>query len=90
MTPQEFWTVFILLSPMIALMGGGYFLVLLGVLAGLVYAPLIAIPLLVLWCLRWLIFDFVLALIGGLGLGLGLRGAGFGRRRRPRVRWWTR
>jgi hypothetical protein len=93
MTPndaREFWIVFVLLSPLIALYGGAAWLVLLGALAALVYAPMIAVPLLVLWCLRWLIFDFVLALIGGFGLGLGLQGAGFGRRRRPRVRWWAR
>jgi hypothetical protein len=35
--------------------------------------PAVAIVLAVAWLGRWLVFDFVLALIGGYGLGLGLR-----------------
>jgi hypothetical protein len=83
MTPndtREFWTIFLLLSPLIVLSGGGQFLVLLVVLGGIAYAPFITIALCVAWLLRWIIADFFLALVGGFGLGLGLKGSGFARR----------
>jgi hypothetical protein len=76
---QQFWLIFVLLSPLIVLYGGGPWLVALALLAALAYAPVITIALCVLWLVRWLVLDFFLALIGGFGLGLGLRGAGFGR-----------
>jgi hypothetical protein len=102
MTPQDaqtFWPMFLFGIPIILLGGGPWgwrALVLLGAIAGLAYAPMITIPLAILWCLRWLVADFFLAFIAGLGGGLGLRAAGiFNRRRSPprrllRDRWRDR
>jgi hypothetical protein len=59
MTPHDpnFWPGFLLIGvPLIALTGGPYgwrFLVLLGALAGLAYAPLISLAVIVLCFLRW-------------------------------------
>jgi hypothetical protein len=88
MNPHDpnFWPAFLILGvPLIIMFGGPYgwrALVLLGALAGLAYAPMIAIPLFILWCLRWLIADFFLAFIAGLGGGLGLKASGLFRRNR--------
>jgi hypothetical protein len=46
-------------------------LVLLAFLWGLVSYPVVAITLAILWCVRWLVWDFLVALIAGFGGGLG-------------------
>ena len=94
----NFWIAFALFGvPLIVAFGGpmGWrMLVLLGALAGLAYAPLISVMVLVLYVLwtpiRWFLEAFLFGLAGGLGARLSGALSGAERAERQRERWEDR
>ena len=101
MTPHDaanFWPAFLILGvPLIILAGGPYgwsFLVLLGALAGLAYAPVISIAVFVLYLLwtpiRWFAESLIIGFAGGLGARISGAFSSPERAERERERWVAR
>jgi hypothetical protein len=94
----NFWPAFLLLGvPLIVLTGGPFgwrFLVILGALVGLAYAPLISLAVIVLYLLRtplrWAAEGLIVGFAGGIGARLSGVFASPERAERQRERWLAR